>query len=143
MGKDRTELAKRFIIQIYDEAMYAKIRKAYAWPNVIFTTYRLPTSNSRSRGAIQFAKNHGIHVVTMDMYHYSSSLCSTARNAGIALAVNTINSPSKAGSLNRDGVRYLYSDSLSSRDWWETSFTASLIQPPIAPDAVPFNRYDD
>jgi len=143
MGKDKNELAKRFIIQIYHEGMVTMVRKVYPWPNIIFTTYHLSTTYSRNLGAVIWAKRYGIHVVTLDMYHYSSKLASSARKAGIALAVNTINSPSKAGSLNSAGVRYLYTDSLSSRDWWETSFTASLMQPPIAPDAVPFNRYDD
>ena len=143
MGKYKNTLAPRFIIQIYHEDMYNMVRSAYPWPNMILTTYHLPTSYSRNLAAVTFAKRYGIHVVTMDTYHYSSKLESKAHDMGIALAVNTINSPSRAGSLNSAGVRYLYTDSLASHDWWETSLTTSLMQPQIAPDAVPFNRYDD
>ena len=142
MGSDKAELGKRFIVQIYNESMLEPIRSVYPFPNVIYTIYQhnlLPAKSSRS---VQFARANGIPVITLDMVHWSARLAAEIRAAGLASAINSINSPSEAAALNAAGVRFLYSDSLPARPWWAGTL-AVLPVAPMAPTAMPFNPQDD
>jgi hypothetical protein len=143
MGPDASSLSKRFIVQTYDEPMYTYVMSVYRFPNVLYTTYWLDTRPATLTRAVQFARAHGIRVVTFDMFHYSKKLMSQARAFGIAPAINTIDSAPQAAELNAEGARFIYSDTLPNRPWWATLGTTALVPAPLAHDAVPFNPHDD
>lgn len=142
LGPDKDELSKRIIVQIYNESMLGTVQSVYPFKNVIFTMYRLGTSATIAARTVRFAAAHGIKVLTFDMTHWSPKFVAQVRAAGIAPAINTIDSQATAAKLWEEGVRFLYSDSLAPHPPWATDALAAW-STPIAPDAVPFNPHDD
>jgi glycerophosphoryl diester phosphodiesterase len=141
-GSDSAALSRRVVVQIYDEPMLARVREVFPADTIIYTLYRLSLRAAVSDRAVQFARTRGIQVITCDMRRWTPRFSAQIRAAGIAPAVNTINAPASAAALNRDGVRFIYSDALAPRPVWE--FAARIFPPPpLAPDAIPFNPLDD
>jgi glycerophosphoryl diester phosphodiesterase len=142
MGKDAPTLSQRVIVQIYGESMLSRVRSVYRFKNIIYTLYRQDLRSSVNTRAIQFAHANGIRAITIDTSRYSPSLARQIRAAGIAPAVNTIDSSGQAADMYSAGVRYLYSDTLPGHPS-DGSSTAALITPHLAPNAVPFDPHDD
>ena len=141
MGKDANDLCKRVIVQIYNEPMIYTVRGVYNFPNILYTLYQVRLTQSASSGAVRFARAHGLKVVTFDTKRYSQSFVNEVRAAGLAPAVNTIDSASTSKSMRDGGVRFFYSNSLPPRPYWQVTFGTPLVTP-LSPRAIPFMEDD-
>lgn len=112
LGPDRDVLAKRIIIQIYDEWVLGAVRSVYPFENIAYTLHK--TSTTRIR-ALRFAKKNGIQLIVCKFSAYDRSLASQIHAMGMASAVHSTNSASEVRRLRGYGTDLVFSHSLSSK----------------------------
>lgn len=105
-----TQLADRFIIQIYDQPMLASVRSVYGFKNIVYTLYQL------KRGPIDpeldFAEANGIEVIAMPESSWSPGFTRLIAARGLRSAVYSTNDPVVARCYRESGVSLIYSDFL-------------------------------
>lgn len=108
IGPD-TVLAKRFIIQVYSEAMVYQVRERGAFDNLVLTLYQY--EGTPEQGADLAAAN-GIRVLTLPDTMWTPEFTSLVVNKGLIPAVHTINDQATAEQMVGSGVGLLYTDFL-------------------------------
>lgn len=107
----------RIIIQIYNEEMYSVVNTIYPFSSYIFTLYqRWKGDKAEFKKICRWCRDEGINTITIPVKLYSTDLLSTIGEYGIDLYVHTENDVLKAQGLLKDGVRGIYTDSLSAAD---------------------------
>ena len=112
------DILNRFIIQIYNEEMYQIVNIIYPFHSYIFTLYQRWCGDKEEFEKICiWCVDEGIDVITMAERVYSMDSQQIANQYGIDIYVHTENDVLKARNLLKNGVRGIYTDSLSVMDF--------------------------
>lgn len=121
--EDLTELASedssildRFIIQLYDSGMKAKVQDIYPFPdeNILFTAYMFGTN--RVGSIMQLCYDENISVVTTKYDSWDDETVQFFNSKGIVIFEHTVNRPDFAEQSLTRGVHGFYTDFLSMDD---------------------------
>lgn len=106
----------RFIIQLYDSGMKAKVQDIYSFPdeNILFTAYMYGTN--RTGSIMKLCYDENISVVTTKYGSWDDETVRFFHSKGILIFEHTVNRPDFANrSLNR-GIHGFYTDFLTMED---------------------------
>lgn len=109
------EVLDRFIVQIYVEGMYYRVKEAYDFPNIIFTMY-MSGWDRTAKGFFRYSKfcrEQQIHYVTMDYSLATPEILEIARAYDLTVFAHTVNNLEKAETLIENGVKGVYTDTLT------------------------------
>ncbi|MCM1087473.1 MAG: hypothetical protein NC419_04905 [Muribaculaceae bacterium] len=109
------EILDRFIIQIYFEGMYGRVKEAYDFPDIIFTMY-ISGWDRTAKGFFRYSKfcrEQQIHYVTMDYSLATPEILEIARAYDITVFAHTVNDLEEAETLIENGVKGVYTDTLT------------------------------
>lgn len=110
------DVLDRMIIQIYNEEMYQVVNRIHPFCSYIFTLYqRWDGSSEELENICKWCMNVGIDTITMPVNMYSKNIGEIV-GRGIKIYVHTVNNALEAKNLLKEGVRGLYTDSLSAMD---------------------------
>ncbi len=109
------ELLERFIIQIYNESDYDRVREIYPFQHFVYTLYLL--ENPDYVRVVAFCLEKGIPVVTVSADRYADDdNVGLLQEYGITVLVHTVNTITEAGALFKNGVGGIYTDFLLPAD---------------------------
>ena len=101
---------KKIVPQLYGESQYKKFRKVYKFRSGIFTLYKVkPLTRSKLRKIARFCKKKKL-VVTISKGRYNKTRRRILKNAGVVVAVHTVNSKSLLQKLFKRGASVVYTD---------------------------------
>ena len=104
---------KKVVPQIYKKSQYAKIKRMYAFPQWIFTLYKLKMKTLDDYKAIgSFCKKNGIQTVTLAEARINEFTTTTLHKYGVFVATHTINSLDDHNTMKSYGVDFIYTDHL-------------------------------
>lgn len=111
IAKSHPELQARFIPQIYAYDEYAPVR-AMGYENIILTLYRLGEYSDKvnTKKIVPFAAARGLVAVTADVTIASEKFIAAFNEAGVPLAVHTVNGEAEQAALFSAGVSTIYTD---------------------------------
>lgn len=111
IAKSHPELQARFIPQIYAYDEYAPVR-AMGYTNIILTLYRLGEYNDKvnTEKIVPFAAARGLVAVTADVTIASEEFIAAFNEAGVPLAVHTVNGEAEQAALFSAGIGTIYTD---------------------------------
>lgn len=111
IAKSHPELQARFIPQIYAYDEYAPVR-AMGYTNIILTLYRLGEYNDKvnTEKIVPFAAARGLVAVTADVTIASEEFIAAFTEAGVPLAVHTVNGEAEQAALFSAGISTIYTD---------------------------------
>ncbi|MBD5531500.1 MAG: hypothetical protein HDQ98_04750 [Lachnospiraceae bacterium] len=109
------ELLDRFIIQIYDESDYDRVKEIYPFEHFVFTLYLLEDPDYVS--VVAFCLEKGIPVVTVSADRFAADDgIEIMQEYGITVLVHTVNTITQARTLFQEGVGGIYTDFLLPAD---------------------------
>ncbi len=100
----------RFIIQIYNEEMFDWVMEIYPWKSIIYTLYNSPGWTSEN--VVEFSKRTGVKYITVPAVWLNQEITDTWKNAGLYVAVHTVNDFSEVKRFQSMGVDMIYTDFL-------------------------------
>lgn len=106
----------RFIIQLYDSGMKAKVQDIYPFPdeNILFTAYMFGTN--RTGSILKLCYNENISVVTTKYDSWDDETVRFFQSKGIIIFEHTVNRPDFANRALDRGIHGLYTDFLTMED---------------------------
>lgn len=108
-------LKKQFIIQIYNDEMYAPVKQWIDPENILYTVYQLePEEYNR---AALFCTEQKIPIVAVRFKRWDDKVQEMFESVGLKTAVHTINDPTEAEAYFESHVSCLYSDVLEPADF--------------------------
>ena len=110
-----SEVLDRFLIQIYNDEMYKRVKSVYNFPTIIYTMYHSGWDGTEE-GFLhfcRFCKNHDIRYITMWSYLARPEILRIANDYGLVVFAHTVNSMEEAEGLIRNGVKGVYTDVLA------------------------------
>lgn len=113
IARTHPELQARFIPQIYAYEEYAPVR-AMGYENIILTLYRLGEYSDKvnTKKIVPFAAARGLVAVTADVTLASEKFVAAFNDAGVPLAVHTVNDAAAQAALFSSGVSAVYTDNV-------------------------------
>ena len=111
IARAHPELQARFIPQIYAYEEYAPVR-AMGYTNIILTLYRLGEYSDKvnTKKIVPFAAARGLVAVTADVTIASEKFIAAFNEAGVPLAVHTVNGEAEQAALFSAGISTIYTD---------------------------------
>lgn len=103
----------RLIPQIYHEDMLSWVMSVYPFRSVIYTVYQTASSDQE---ILEFCRHSGIRFVNAPETRLKPGTLPLWNEAGIITATHTINDPAQAQQYYDQGVRFVYTDSLTPGD---------------------------
>ncbi len=105
------ELLDRFVVQLYDYAMYDVVEEIYSFPSYVLTLYLLGGVDEDSfREHCRFLRNRDINSITMWQDWFRPEFREIADTYGINIYVHTVNNADKVEEMQAWGVRGFYTD---------------------------------
>ncbi len=111
-----TDFTKRFIIQVYNYENYELVNQKFQFDNYMFTLYRMVDvfEENGIDYLIQFCIDNQIKTITIPKEYITQEITKKAKNKGIFIYVNTINSRKEMIKLRLMGVNGVFTDYIYS-----------------------------
>lgn len=108
------DVLDRFVVQIYNEAMYDVVKEVYPFSDYIFTLYQRWNGDlNEFENICKWCVVHDVKDITMWNFWFNEKIKRIAQNYNIDIYVHTENNSLAGKNYLMNGVRGLYTDDLT------------------------------